>query len=232
MPPPITPLLRAGAQAARIAEQAARRATTAAPGLVQGALGAARRTQQGVGGLTSRMSQLASNPALRAAGARVQPRAMNALAQLQQMRQPIAAALQNPAAAAFQGVDRAAQVTSGFLQALQLVEHSATFQRFAGPRLNAALHEAQAGLHTLENFLQSAMTFGEDAGKLIGLLGGGTKPARPDATPPQQPQPLVPPRPSRPPTTPSASTSPARPTPQASAARPQSAPAVLGATPS
>lgn len=184
MPPPITPLLRAGAQVARVAQQAARQASTVAPGLVQGALGAARRAPQNLGGLASRMSQLASSPAMQAAAARVQPRAMGALAQLQQMRRTAGAALENPALAAVQGVDRAAQVTSTFLQALEQVEHNAAFQRFAGPRLNAALHEAQVGLGALDNFLQSTVSFGKDANSLLKLLGGGgRKPEPPGPTP-------------------------------------------------
>ncbi|SHN21907.1 hypothetical protein [Rhizobacter sp. OV335] len=226
--PPINPmLLKNGAQfIGRVAQQAGKAATTAAPGLAEKATGAtarlAAKTMSGLGGLNARLpSQLPTGATLQAGIAGLRPRLQNAqllgkmgrlgqaaqaqlgqLGQLEplgQMRHAVQSALQNPMAAALQGSDRASRTTSDFLQAMHDVENNARYQDFAPPVVARLFGEARSGLQAIHDMIQQFQSG-------LGRLAGGPKPSPAGAMPapptlpprPTQPVTLAPPKPTLP----------------------------------
>lgn len=200
---PINPLLKAGAQfAARIGREAVRQATTHGPGVAQGLQSGGRHARQAMNGIGSRMSTMASNPAVQAAASRLQPRSSTALDQLQQLRQSAQTALDSPLAAAIHGSQRASSSVAEFMRAASMFEHSLLFQELAPERLQRGMKIALHGLSELQRFLEAAQNLGSSGNKLFNLVGGAA--TRPSHTTPlpqaaARPQPQAAVRPQMPP---------------------------------
>lgn len=112
------------------------------------------------------------------------------LGQFAAIRDSAHAALKGPMAQALQGSDRAVQVISGFLQALNDIESSKLYQNFAPALVNQMLGEAKAGLQGINDLIER---FQDGIGKLDTAL----QPPPTGTTPRPQPPKLPPlPKPS------------------------------------